>query len=133
RLILRNSRFPDLLRGDTKAMIAACTLGQRRLQELCQRFGRVLLLTGFQAIFAQSEHAIRSALTAVPDGHYAFADYFDSDCVSEKPFRVQVSLKVHGDTVSGDFRDTDDQASGPIDFLRHPDAARMMATPFLSW
>ena len=62
RLILRNSRFPDLLRGDTKAMIAACTLGQRRLQELCQRFGREQLQAGFQAIFAQSERAIRSTL-----------------------------------------------------------------------
>jgi N-methylhydantoinase B len=133
RLILRNSRFPDLLRGDTKAMIAACTLGQRRLQELCQRFGREQLLAGFQAIFAQSERAIRSALAAVPDGHYAFADYVDSDCVSDTPFRVQVSLKVHGDTVSVDFRDTDDQASGPINFLLHPDAARMMVSRFLSW
>ena len=133
RLILRNSRFPDLLRGDTKAMIAACTLGQRRLQELCQRFGREQLQAGFQAIFAQSERAIRSALTAVPDGHYAFADYVDSDCVSDTPFRVQVALKVQGDTVSVDFRDTDDQASGPINFLLHPDAARMMVTRFLSW
>ena len=133
RLILRNSRFPDLLRGDTRAMIAACTLGQRRLQELCQRFGREQLLAGFHAIFAQSERCIRSALTAVPDGHYAFADYVDSDCVSDKPFRVQVALKVHGDTVSVDFRDTDDQASGPINFLLHPDAARMMVTRFLSW
>src|SRR6266436_4155676 len=133
RMILRNSRFPDLLRGDTKAMIAACTLGQRRLQELCQRFGRAQLQAGFQAIFAQSERAIRSTLTAVPDGHYAFADYVDSDCVSDTPFRVQVSLTVHGDTVSVDFRDTDDQASGPINFLLHPDAARMMVTRFLSW
>ena len=28
--------------------------------------------------------------------------------------------------VSVDFRDTDDQASGPINFLLHPEAARMM-------
>lgn len=94
RLILRNSRFPDLLRGDTKAMIAACTLGRHRLQELCQRFGWAQLQAGFQAIFAQSERAIRSTLTAVPDGRYSFADYVDSDCVSDTPFRVQVS--AHG-------------------------------------
>ena len=103
------------------------------MQELCQRFGREQLQAGFQAIFAQSERAIRSALTAVSDGHYAFADYVDSDCVSDTPFRVQVALKVQGDTVSVDFRDTDDQASGPINFLLHPDAARMMVTRFLSW
>jgi N-methylhydantoinase B len=133
RLILRNSRFPDLLRGDTRAMIAACTLGQRRVQELCQRFGFATLQDGFQTIFAQSERAIRTTLTAVADGTYSFADYVDSDCVSDTPFRVQVALTVHGDTVSVDFRDTDDQASGPINFLLHPDAARMIVSRFLSW
>jgi N-methylhydantoinase B len=133
RLILRNSRFPDLLRGDTKAMMASCTLGQRRLEELCRRFGAAQVLEGFQAIFAQSERAIRATLTEVPDGCYTFADYVDSDCVSDTPFRVQVTLTVHGDSVSVDFRDSDNQASGPINFLLHPEAARMIVSRFLSW
>ncbi len=128
RLILRNSRFPDLLRGDTKAMMAACAL-----EELCKRFGQAQLQVCITAIFAQSERALRASVATVPDGRYTFADYVDSDCVSDTPFRVQVSLAVHGETVSVDFRATDDQASGPINFLLHPDAARMMVARFLSW
>jgi N-methylhydantoinase B len=133
RLILRNSRFPDLLRGDTRAMIAACNLGQRRLHELCRRFGTAKLEAGFAAIFDQQERAVRQALQAVPDGRYTFADYVDSDCVSDTPFRVQVTVTVHGDTVSVDFQDTDDQAQGPINFLLHPDAARMLIARALAW
>jgi N-methylhydantoinase B len=133
RLILRNSRFPDLLRGDTRAMIAACTLGQRRLQELAQRFDIVQLQAGFTAIFAQAERAVRSALAALPDGRYTFADYVDSDCISDTPFRVQVTLDIAGDTLKADFRDTDDQAQGPINFLLHPDNARSIIARALGW
>jgi N-methylhydantoinase B len=133
RLILRNSRFPDLLRGDTRAMMAACTLGQRRLQELGQRFGVTQLEAGFAAIFTQAERAVRTALTALPDGRYTFADYVDSDCISDTPFRVQVTLNVEGDSLRADFRDTDDQAQGPINFLLHPDNARSIIARALGW
>ena len=133
RLILRNSRFPDLLRGDTKAMIAACNLGQRRLRELGQRFGIAQLQAGFEAMFRQAERAVRTALSALPDGRYEFADYVDSDCVSDTPFRIHVALDVKGDMVTADFRETDDQAAGPINFLMHPDNARSIIARALIW
>jgi N-methylhydantoinase B len=133
RLILRNSRFPDLLRGDTRAMMAACNLGQQRLLELARRFGAEQLQAGFEAIFDQAEHNVRTALAALPDGRYAFADFVDSDCIGDTPFRVQVTLEIHGDTLSADFRDTDDQAQGPINFLLHPDNARSIIARALSW
>jgi N-methylhydantoinase B len=133
RLILRNSRFPDLLQGDTRAMIAACTLGQRRLQELARRFGVARLQAGFATIFDQVERTVRTALAALPDGSYTFADYVDSDCISNTPFRVQVTLNIRGDTLRADFRDTDDQANGPINFLMHPDNARSIIARALGW
>ncbi len=133
RLIMRNSRFPDLLQGDTKAMIAACTLGRRRLQELGKRFGVEQLHAGFETIHDQAQHAVRNALAAIPDGCYEFSDYVDSDCVSDTPFRVHVSLSVQGDTVEADFRATDDQAAGPINFLMHPDNARSIIARALIW
>ncbi|PON13949.1 methylhydantoinase [Candidatus Entotheonella serta] len=133
RLILRNSRFPDLLRGDTKAMIAACHLGQQRLQELAQRYGQDFLHDGFEAIFAQSEQAVRRALNALSDGAYDCTDYVDNDCVSDTPFRVRVQLHVSGDTAWVDFRESDDQAQGPINFLLHPDNARTLIARALGW
>jgi N-methylhydantoinase B len=133
RIILRNSRFPDLLRGDTRAMMAACTLGQRRLVELARRFGRARLAESLDAVAAQSERAIRRALDAVPDGRYSFVDYVDSDCVTDRAYRVAVTVEVSGDGARVDLTETDGQAAGPINFLLHPDAARMIVTRFLSW
>ena len=39
RIFLRNSRFPDILRGDIRAVLAGCRLGERRVLELFDRFG----------------------------------------------------------------------------------------------
>src|SRR4051812_49184715 len=39
RLILGNSRQPDLVRGDVRAQIAATLMGAERMKELGQRFG----------------------------------------------------------------------------------------------
>jgi len=46
---------------------------------------------------------------------------------------VAVSLSVRGGEVAVDFRDSDGQAAGPINFLLHADAARMMAARALAW
>lgn len=133
RLVLRNSRFPDLLRGDTRAMMAAAALGQRRLAELAERFGRDGLAAAIDAIYAQSERGIRKALGALRDGRYTFVDYVDSDCVSDTAFRVVVTVDKRGEALVADLRETDDQAAGPINYLVHPDAGRMMIVRFLSW
>ena len=37
RIFLRNSRLPDLVEGDTRAMMASCRLADARLTELCGR------------------------------------------------------------------------------------------------
>ncbi len=39
RIFLRNSRLPDLVEGDTRAMMASCHLAETRLGELCARYG----------------------------------------------------------------------------------------------
>src|SRR5918912_871797 len=39
RIFLRNSRLPDMVEGDTKAMMASCRLAETRLAELLARYG----------------------------------------------------------------------------------------------
>ena len=38
RIFERNTRFPDMVRGDTRACLAAVRLGERRVRELAERF-----------------------------------------------------------------------------------------------
>ena len=40
RVMVRNSRLPDSLRGDLDAEVAACRMGAERVAELFERYGR---------------------------------------------------------------------------------------------
>ena len=52
RIFLRNSRFPEILQGDIRAVLAGCQLGERRVLELFDRFGAETVLAAW-ALFEQ--------------------------------------------------------------------------------
>ncbi|MCC6532604.1 MAG: hydantoinase B/oxoprolinase family protein [Burkholderiales bacterium] len=133
RTILRNSRFPDMLEGDTRAMMAASRLGQSRLLELFERYGKAQVEAAFDALQARSERAVRSCIaTHVRPGRYRFADYVDNDCVTDQPYRVEVEVEFGAEGVElVDCTGSDDQARGPINYLMHPDCCRMIFSRFL--
>ena len=55
RMFFRNSRFPEMVKGDTRASMAAIRLGERRLAELFQRFGRGVTIGAFDRLIDESE------------------------------------------------------------------------------
>jgi N-methylhydantoinase B len=56
---VRNSRFPQHARGDTRALTAAVRLGEKRLGELFARFGTETLLGAVEAMIDQSSRVFR--------------------------------------------------------------------------
>jgi len=59
RVFVRNSRFPAMAQGDTRASIAAIRLGERRLLELFARFGRERMRDAFGQLVARTRNAVR--------------------------------------------------------------------------
>jgi N-methylhydantoinase B len=133
RLFVRNSRFPEILRGDIRALMAACRMGEKRLAEIVERFGRAVTFATFARILDESEQAVRIALAArVPEGEYRFTDFLDGDGVSTKELSVTMSLRKHNDTVTLDFTDTADQAQGAVNFLMHESVPKLMYGLYLT-
>ncbi|MCP5157465.1 MAG: hydantoinase B/oxoprolinase family protein [Ectothiorhodospiraceae bacterium] len=132
RIFTRNSRFPDMLSGDVKAIMAACRLGKRRLEEVAARFGAAALRDAFAFVQARSEASLRQALARrVPDGSHAFRDWIDSDAVSDQSYSVHVRVTKSGDEVTLDFGATDDQAEGPINFVMDQSVPKYMLGLYL--
>ena len=133
RTFLRNTRFPDMVRGDMSAIMAAVRLGSRRLVELSKRFGGATLEAAFAAMIDQSERALRRALSEqVPDGRYSFRDWIDSDAVTDRSYSVAVTLTKAGETVSLDFTQSDDQAQGAVNFIMDGSVPKNMAGLYLT-
>jgi N-methylhydantoinase B len=133
RIFARNSRFPDILKGDLRAILASCRLGKQRLEDIFARFGTNTTLAAFEHIIQQSTAAVRQAFdTRVPDGSYSFRDYLDSDGITDQSYAVHLTLVKKNGTVSLDFSRTDDQARGAVNFIMHDSVPKFMYGLYLT-
>ncbi|MBI3326819.1 MAG: hydantoinase B/oxoprolinase family protein, partial [Nitrospinae bacterium] len=118
RIFLRNSRLPDMVEGDTKAMMASCRLAESRVLELFQRYGQEMVIGAFNEIIHRTAGRSRQLfLELIPQREYTFYDYLDTDGVEGRPFRVELTLTRQGDQVRVDATHSDDQARGPINYV----------------
>lgn len=115
RLILANSRQPELVCGDMRAQIAATLIGVERVGELCGRFGAGEVVDALAHILAGAAAELKAAIARLPDGTASAEGLMDGDGVeTDRPVRFSVTITVDGETVTFDFTDSDRQAQGPI-------------------
>src|SRR5690606_16659089 len=104
-----------------RALFAATRLGQARMVELFNRFGRATVLRAFRHIQDRTAARVRRAFRDIfANGEYSAADIVDTDGQGNGPYRVRLKLRVDDDRAVLDTRETDDQAPGPINFVMHP-------------
>jgi 5-oxoprolinase (ATP-hydrolysing) len=112
KLIQINVRNPEMVLGDIEAQLAANELGMRRLLELQAEYELDDFRHVATAIQERSEAAMRNAIFALPDGLYTGETWVDS---SSPPFKINVTIRVHGDELTVDYEGTGDQVeSGGI-------------------
>ena len=118
RIILRNSRYPDLLEGDTRALMAAANRAQERLLEMFARFGKETTLASLDADQADTAKMVREkSLEIIPQGSFSVRDYMDHAGVSDRWYSYHVKLSRDENRITLDATESDDQADGSINFL----------------
>ena len=114
KIILTNHRTPRNTWGDLHAMLASLNVGEERLVELHERYGREEFDGTFGALLDYSERRMRQEIEAIPDGEYAWEDAIDNDgVIPDRRYWIRVRVYIDGDEVIMDFRESDDQAEGP--------------------
>lgn len=114
QLICRNSRTPEERRGDLAAQIASIRVGEKRLQEIVERYGAADTLEHMDALLDYSERVTRQAIDHIPDGVYRVVDYMDDDGLTEEPVPIAVAITIDGDRMTIDFTGTSPQRPGCI-------------------
>jgi N-methylhydantoinase B len=118
RFILKNVRAPMEVDGDLNAMIAACSTGSRRYQDLCSRYGTDVMEAALTEILDQSEVRMRAEIASIPPGVYRAEAFLDHDGINRgRRCRIAVAVTVAGDRISFDFSGSDPVAKGPVN---HP-------------
>jgi N-methylhydantoinase B len=115
RLILANSRQPELVRGDMHAQMAATQMGAERIKATCAQFGAAAVMEAFAALLAGAAAELRAAIRALPDGEAYAEGFMDNDGVElDRPVRFAVTVRVENGEITFDFTKADRQAKGPI-------------------
>ncbi len=108
-IVVASSRSPEERRGDLDAQVGANVVGVERLAEMAG--------APFEEVVAYGERRMRAALSALPDGSWAFEDVLDSTGPSpdqQRPATIRLRLDVDGDTATFDFTGTDAQRPGNV-------------------
>ena len=115
RLILTNSRQPELVRGDVRAQIAATAMGVTRMRDHCDRFGIETVMDAFAAILNSAAEEMQAAIAALPDGEASAEGYMDDDGVEmDKGVYFAVTITKRGKDITFDFSNAQAQAKGPV-------------------
>ncbi len=113
-LLLANVRVPQFSWGDLQAQIAGCRLGEKRIDELFDKYGAADMRAAMAFAMDYSERLMRSEIEAIPDGTYVFEDFLDNDGIDkERPVKIHERVTVDGNDMTVDFTGSDSQVKGP--------------------
>lgn len=112
KLLLLNMRLPEERKGDLNAQIAACRLGESRLQDLLKVHGAAKMEAIFDAVIERTALRMRKAITSLPDGTYSFEDMMDDDGAGTNDIRIVLKITKAGEGITFDFTGTDPQVKG---------------------
>ena len=118
KIIFRNSRLGEHLRGDVDAEIGAATLGSKRIVDLATRYGVDTLEAAFDAIIDNvAETFRRELLPKIKDGTYRWEDYVENDGINKgQVHALRLTMTKTKDNILLDFTGTSDEADGPINW-----------------
>jgi len=115
RLILANSRQPELVRGDMHAQMAATQMGADRILQTCEQFGVAAVTEAFAALLHGAAEELRAAMRTLPDGEASAEGFMDNDGVElDRPVRFAVTVRVKNGEIEFDLSNSDRQARGPV-------------------
>jgi N-methylhydantoinase B len=113
-VIAGNVRTPDDVIGDLEGQAAACRRGIRGLQELVDKYGLARFENAVAQLHRYSERVVRGAIAKIPDGEYGWEEHFEEDGVGGPGIKLEVSIRVHGDSITVDFTGSDPQVKSAI-------------------
>lgn len=96
-------------RGDLAAQFGAARLLEKRIQDLCTKYGNDTVKLAFEEQFNYTERLLFRELDEIDNGEWEFDDYGDKDVMApgEPPIRVHCKLTKKGRNLTFDWSGSD--------------------------
>ncbi len=111
-LIFANIRL-EIVQHDMRAQMGACTVGERRLLEVMEKYGRDSFESHKLALFDATRKMMEAEIATIPEGSYSGEGYVYFDGHNEgTKFTIRVTVTVKDRHITFDYSDTDAQTDG---------------------
>jgi len=131
-LIWNNVRWPEGVRIDNYAQIAATRVCEERVVALLNKYGRETVLACVEEMMARTERAVRAAIEKIPDGtYYGEAATDDDGTELDVPVWVRCEITVTGDTLKVDFSKSDKQRKGFVNCVFNSTFSNTLSALFM--
>lgn len=117
-IIGSNSRLPDMVVSDMWSGVAACRVGERRVLDLCAKYGPGTVTQAMRLLLDEADVRTRAVLADLPKGTFRAEDLIDDDGLGNGPFPVQVRVEISDEAFVCDFTGSATQAVGPVNCTR---------------
>ncbi|MBV8950235.1 MAG: hydantoinase B/oxoprolinase family protein [Actinobacteria bacterium] len=115
RILERNSRSPDRVLGDVRALVAGVNVMTARIEELVDGYGVDAVAAEVDGSIDYARTRMRDELRRLPRGRYHGSFAIEGDGVDpDRTYDVRVTVDVGDGDVSVDFDGTSPQARGSI-------------------
>lgn len=112
QLLMINTRCPELLDGDLRAMLGSTRVGAVEIERLAAELGVSTVMSLFDAILDHADRRLRTSVAKLPDGVFYAEEGYDNDCFGPSDIRLRLTLTKIGDAMTVDFTGTDPQIRG---------------------
>jgi len=111
-ILTANCRMPDFLTGDLWAGVASVRVGEHRVLEIANKYGKDVFLHAVAEYLDYGERVSLSALKRLPKGKYSLVEEQDSGPA------YKVAVEIRDDEFIIDLRGSPDQDKGPFNMSR---------------
>ncbi|MFZ5608278.1 MAG: hydantoinase B/oxoprolinase family protein [Pseudomonadota bacterium] len=125
-LVLHQVRTREWCKSDLNALIASCRMAERRIHEMCARFGDDVYVAATQELLARNHRAMKQLIaTSIGTKPVSFEDYVCDDGVGFGPYKIKCTMWREGEGVVLDFTGTDPQSAASINFYLNENMLKM--------
>ena len=117
-LIRSNVRFPDQSIGDMWSQIAGLKTAEKRMQEICKKFGKDTLRLAMNTMLESSAEASRKMVLSLPQGEFSAMEWEDDDGLGNGPININVKITIKDGRFIIDFTGTHPQVPGPVNMSK---------------
>lgn len=127
-LIFANIRY-DIVQEDLKAQIGSCTVGERRLLELIEKYGVEVFEAHKEYLFESTEKMMRAEIRSIPNGvYYGEGTVHYDGRTPGSQYKIRVKIIVEDEEITFDFSDTDPQTPGFVNGTYTSSASAVLLT-----